>query len=116
MRTGVDKQAARVLLNVSMLSVMAVPRGGDITISTTQENNATQISIICKGPKARLDPTVVKTLAGSAPEDGFDGRNIQPFYTGMIARENGGSVQAEIDASEDSPTVTFSANIPMSFT
>ncbi len=110
---GLDKQAARILLNLSMLSVMAVPRGGDITVSTAQENNATQINIACKGPKARLDPIVVKTLAGGAPEDGFDGRNIQPFYTGMIARENGGSVQAEIDDATEEPTITFSANLPM---
>ncbi len=111
---GLDKQAARVLLNLSMLSVMAVPRGGDISISTAQENNATQINIVCKGPKARLDPSVVKTLAGGAPEDGFDGRNIQPFYTGMIAREGGGSVHAAIDDADDAPKVIFSANLPMS--
>ncbi|PHR92376.1 MAG: hypothetical protein COA69_08335 [Robiginitomaculum sp.] len=105
---GLDKPSSRLLLNLIMLAVMAVPRGGDIVITAKCEDEQTQLKLVCTGPKARLNPSVVLTLAGGAPEEGFDGRNIQPFYSGMIAREAGGNVSAEIEEE----TVTFSAHIP----
>ena len=105
---GLDKSAARILLNLVMLSVMAVPRGGEITVSSDNSNGHTSLKIVCEGLKARLDPSVPATLAGSAPEAGFDGRNIQPFYTGMIARESGGNANAQIEGE----IVTFSAVLP----
>jgi len=49
------------------------------------------------------------TLSGKMPEDGFDGRTIQPFYAGMILRELGG----KIAAGADEERVVFSAKIPL---
>ena len=105
---GLDKPAARILLNLVMLAAMAVPRGGDIVITARSASAATDIKLVCTGMKARLDEKVVRTLAGGAPEDGFDGRSVQPFYTGMIARDAGGQVNAGIEGE----TVTFSATLP----
>ena len=105
---GLDKPGARLLLNLVMLAAMAVPRGGDIVITAERGAKTTQIKLVCTGMKARLDEKVVKTLAGGAPEDGFDGRSVQPFYTGMIARDAGGRVNAGIDGE----TVTFTATLP----
>ena len=107
---GIEKNAARLLLNLTMLAVQAVPRGGDIKITATQANGATTLSLAATGSKSRLDANVEKTLAGKAPEDGFDGRTIQPFYAGMIARELKGSVTAIVDRE----TVIFTAHIPNS--
>lgn len=99
---GVEKVRARVLLNLTMLGVQAVPRGGEVRIVTTDES----IAIISKGPRAKLDETVERALLGRSPDHGFDGRSIQPFYTSMIAREAGGQVTAT--AGEE--IVTFRAD------
>ena len=107
---GLEKNTARLLLNLTMLAVQAVPRGGDVTITTSQASGATTLSLNATGPKSRLDSNVEKTLAGKAPEDGFDGRTIQPFYAGMIARELKGSVTTTVDGE----TVNFSAHCPTS--
>lgn len=105
---GIDKNCARILLNLSMLAVQAVPRGGDIKISIAESAESTTLTLNATGPKARLDPSIEKTLAGKAPEDGFDGRTIQPFYTGMIVRELNGTATSSINEE----TVLFSAKIP----
>lgn len=105
---GLEKNTARLLLNLTMLAVQAVPRGGEVTIRANQASGATTVHLAAKGPKSRLDANVEKTLAGKAPEDGFDGRTIQPFYAGMIARELKGSVTAMVDGE----TVNFTAHIP----
>ncbi|RZV44283.1 MAG: hypothetical protein EX271_02055, partial [Acidimicrobiales bacterium] len=104
---GLDKPAARVLLNLVMLGMQVIPRGGVMDVQATNSDDLSTIKLVCTGPKARLDPNIVKTLAGGAPEDGFDGRSVQPFYTGIIARENNGKVSASIE----DETVTLSAHL-----
>lgn len=109
---GLEKNTARLLLNLTMLAVQAVPRGGDVAISATEASGATTLRLAATGPKSRLDANVEKTLSGKAPDDGFDGRTIQPFYAGMIARELKGSVTALVDGE----TVNFTAHIPVAET
>ena len=99
---GLDKGRARLLLNLVMLGVQAVPRGGEVRVVSED----TALKVIATGPRARLDEGIARALSGRAPEDGFDGRSIQPFYAGMMAREQGGSTQSGIDGE----TVTFRAD------
>ena len=73
-----------------------------------RQDEAFEIRLTCVGPKARLAEAVKLTLSGKMPEDGFDGRTIQPFYTGMILRELGGKMAAGADEER----VVFSAKIP----
>jgi len=65
--------------------------------------------IIWNTDRDGIEKDAVKlTLSGKMPEDGFDGRTIQPFYAGMILRELGG----KIAAGADEERVIFSAKIP----
>ncbi len=105
---GLGTSGARTLLNLVMLAVQTIPLGGTVVVEATQTPKAANISLTCTGPRARLEEIVTLTLAGKAPEKGFDGRNIQPFYTGMIVRETGGSIKAEINGE----TVVFTAVLP----
>lgn len=106
---GLEKSQARLLLNLVMLAVQAIPRGGELRIRLAEVDGATVLSLLSEGPKARLDVSVVDTLAGKAPEDGFDGRSIQPFYTGMMAREQKGQISTDIEDTK----VTFEAVLPI---
>ncbi|MGJ8563354.1 MAG: histidine phosphotransferase family protein [Alphaproteobacteria bacterium] len=99
---GIDKSKARLLLNMVMMAVQSVPRGGTVNI------NVDTLTLKANGFKARIDAAVHQTLSGRAPEDGFDGRSIQPFYAGLIARELKGRITAEIDGED----VTFKAVLP----
>ena len=95
---SLDKPAARVLLNLIWLAVDAVPRGGTVTIeASAPEGGVVRLRIVSAGPRARLDPAYAAALAGEAPESGFDARSIQPFYAGLIARENGGRAEARAE-------------------
>ena len=107
---GLNKPAARVLLNLVMLSVQTIPLGGTVIVNAKIVGENAEISLTCTGNKARLDPAIAKTLAGAAPEDGFSGRTIQPFYTGMITREAGGTLTARVVT--EGENVTFNAEIP----
>lgn len=95
--SGLDKPAARILLNLIWIAVDSVPRGGSVTIEATSSEGGARLKIVSAGPRVRLDPAYVDAMSGKSPQDGFDGRSIQPYYAGLIARENGGRVDAEAD-------------------
>jgi len=105
---GIDKDRARILLNLVMLAVQAAPRGGLVTISRSGNGTGANFTLTSTGPKTRLDAAVERAIAGKAPEDGFDGRSIQPLYASLLTRDIGGTISGSV-AEE---TVTFTANFP----
>lgn len=102
------KSQARIVLNMIMLALQAIPRGGTLKVSTSKTDGETLLDFNAEGPKARLAEAATRTLSGKAPDDGFDGRTIQPFYTGMMIREIGAKVSAGIDGER----VRFAVKIP----
>jgi len=105
---GIDKNRARIVMNLIMLAIQAAPRGGTVTISRTGNGEGASFSLVSTGLNVRLDAAVAKAIAGKAPEDGFDGRSIQPLYASLLARDIGGTVGAS--ATEEA--ITFTANFP----
>jgi len=103
---GIEKNHARIVMNLIMLAVQAAPRGGSVTIRKTGDD--ANYALVSEGPKVRLDASVAKAIAGKVPEDGFDGRSIQPLYASLLAKDVGGAVAA---TAEDE-AITFTANFP----
>jgi len=93
----ISKAAARVLLNLIWLAVDTLPRGGVVTIeATASADGGARLRLTGAGPRLRLDAAYITAFAGEAPEDGFDGRNVQPYFAGLIARESGGRAEASL--------------------
>ena len=105
---GLEKTTARLVLNLVMLAATCIPRGGNVKVGLTEKDDAVHIDVTATGVRARIDPMVKNTLSGKAPEDGFDGRSIQPFYTGMIIRR----LKGRMDMSLVDDTASLSALIP----
>ncbi len=105
---GLEKNHARLLLNLVMISLQSIPRGGTLSIQIDEGPSAQIMSFVATGPKARIYEEFSRALSGKAPEDGFDGRTIQPFYAGLMVRE----MQGRIDSSIDGETVTITAFLP----
>ena len=105
---GLGKPAARVLLNLLLLAVDAIPRGGSVTIEVTNSAGGTRLRFISVGRRARIEESVQRALAGQEPEAGFDGRSIQPYYAGLIARE----AEGRVDCHAEEERAEFSALIP----
>jgi histidine phosphotransferase ChpT len=104
-----SKDHVRVLLNLLMMAVQAVPRGGSVSVVPENTPTGVSLSLTANGPKARLAEDVSRPLAGAMPEGGFDGRSIQPFYTGLIARELKGTIHSRAEGE----TVSFKAELPL---
>jgi len=105
---GIDKNRARIVMNLVMLGIQAAPRGGTVTVTRQGQGEGANFVIVSEGPKARLDAAIANAIAGKVPEDGFDGRSIQPLYANLLARDIGGT----IGASANETIITFTANFP----
>ncbi|WMT89504.1 histidine phosphotransferase ChpT [Pelagibacterium sp. H642] len=80
------KNKAKLLLNMLLIAVAGVPRGGTVTVEVEGEAGRESFTITATGPKT-LIPNAVQGLIAGTPEDGnVDARGIQPFYTGVLAR------------------------------
>ena len=95
---NIDKLAARILLNLIWLAVDALPRGGEVQIEAASSGDGgARLRVVSTGQRLRFDDAYISAFKGEAPETGFDGRSVQPFYAGLLARETGGRADANLD-------------------
>jgi len=94
------KNKVKLLLNLVMIATGTIPRGGNIHVVVSGEGEGCQIEIRTKGPNARIPAHVEELIAGK-PESGIiDAHAIQPYFTGLVARESDMSVQFLLDGDD----------------
>jgi histidine phosphotransferase ChpT len=90
-RELMPKNRVKLLLNMLMIAVGAIPRGGTVTVDPAEGGNGFRIT--ASGLNARLAEATAELLVGS-PARTVDAHTIQPFYTGILARDCGLAVSA----------------------
>lgn len=91
------KNKAKLLLNMLLIAMGGVPRGGTVTVEVEGEAGSERFTITATGPKT-LIPNAVQGLLAGTPEDGsVDARGIQPYYTGVLARLSNMGINIELD-------------------
>jgi histidine phosphotransferase ChpT len=91
-REFVPKNRAKLLLNMLMVAVGTIPRGGVLTVDPAEGG----YRVAATGLNARLSPVTAELLAGS-PAHPVDAHAIQPVYTGILARDCGLTVSAAVE-------------------
>jgi histidine phosphotransferase ChpT len=88
-RVLLPKNRVKLLLNMLIIAIGTIPRGGVLSIDPLGEGEATGFRITASGLNARIPQSIPALLEGS-PENGtVDAHAIQPFYTGLLARACG---------------------------
>jgi histidine phosphotransferase ChpT len=94
------KNRVKLLLNLIVTAINAVPRGGNVAVTVTGDAERCEFHLLSKGLNARIPPHAEALLAG-APEDGtVDAHGIQTFYAGMVARAAGMTVTLGVEGDE----------------
>ncbi|HLW90238.1 MAG TPA: histidine phosphotransferase family protein [Roseiarcus sp.] len=86
------KNKVKLLLNLCLLALSAIPRGGVLTVHVTGEGDGLEAVVEAKGVNARLAKGVEALIAGQPESGAVDGHSIQPFFTGLVARACGMAV------------------------
>jgi histidine phosphotransferase ChpT len=93
-RALVAKNRVKLLLNMLLVAVGSIPRGGTLTAEPMGEG----YQVTARGGlNARLGPTTADLLAGS-PAEPVSAHAIQPVYTGILARDCGLAITARVQA------------------
>jgi histidine phosphotransferase ChpT len=85
------KNQVKLLLNMLIIAAGTVPRGGMLTVDPVEGGAGFRIT--ASGLNARVTAVVAELLGGN-PTQPVDAHGIQPFYTGILARDCGWAVTA----------------------
>jgi histidine phosphotransferase ChpT len=87
------KNKVKLLLNLAALGVMALPRGGAISVTIEGTPPAVNFSVRARGDAARLTDQVRSLLLGGNGV-AIDSHSIQPYYASLVAAASGMTVTA----------------------
>ncbi|RDI59344.1 histidine phosphotransferase ChpT [Microvirga subterranea] len=94
------KNRVKLLLNLIMIAITAIPRGGSISVSVSGDADRCEFIIKSKGLNARIPAHSEALLAGDSESGTVDAHGIQIYYAGLVARASGMTVAFSIDGDE----------------
>lgn len=104
-RRLLPKNQVKLLLNLILVSLQAIPRGGKLVVTVVGDLPYPVQRIEASGPAARIPPRVVELMSGDLG-DHMDAHLIQPYYAGALAREAGLAINV---TKEEDDKVVFEA-------
>lgn len=104
-----EKSIARILLNILMLAIQSIPRGGKVTIKIEEKYDKLKLVTSANGIKSRLDKQTEDAFKGIIPSEEIDGRVIQSFFTGILID----NLNGRIEAFKTDGNVIFNVTIPV---
>ncbi|MBZ9936588.1 histidine phosphotransferase [Mesorhizobium sp. BR1-1-16] len=94
------KNRVKLLLNLVLLAVSAVPRGGHIKVVVDGAPSAPDFSLHCSGPNARVPAAFEKLVPGQLIDVHVDAHAVQPYYAGLLARACNMDVVAALEGTD----------------
>jgi histidine phosphotransferase ChpT len=88
-RLLLPKNRVKLLLNMLLLAAQAIPRGGQLTVDPVGEGESMGFRVSAAGLNARVPSAIPPLLAGAPAGHAVDAHAIQPFYTGLLAKNCG---------------------------
>ena len=104
-----DKLAAKILLNLSLIAGDALVRGGQLDIGAETRPGVTEIVVRAEGPKVVLDPDLRAALAGTLPIDGLASRTAAAWMIRQLVMDAKGDIAL---SPPGEPVLLFGASIP----
>ncbi len=83
------------MMNMVMLAVDCLPRGGTIAVKIRNQTDGLGVSVTAAGKRCKLREDTADALAGTEPQDGWSARTVQPLFTRVIAEGLGGTLKAD---------------------
>lgn len=104
-RVLLPKNQVKLLLNMLVIALQTIPRGGVLTVDQTGEGASTGFRIRANGLNARV-PQNIADLLSETHAGAVDAHAVQPYYTRLLAQSCG--LRTAIAAEGDGVTVTAS--------
>jgi histidine phosphotransferase ChpT len=104
-RQHAPKNKVKLVLNLCLIALAVIPRGGIITVHLTGEGEGLEVQVEARGANPRLAHGIAALIAGTPEGGAVDAHSIQAYYTGLVGRSCG----LEVTVASDAESVTLSA-------
>ena len=95
-RENRPKQQVKLVLNMMLMAMAAIPRGGLGTV--TLEGHTFQVR--AAGDRAKVPDAMAQVLDGTMELTGLDARLVQPYYAKQLARSAGLKLAMAMDGAD----------------
>ena len=102
----VSRSIVKILANLVLIAADCIPRGGSLTVKIVDQDDRQTLEIAADGDRAKLNEDVGRALGDELEGEELNPRSIQPFLTGLLAREEGLRIQDRCEEGK----VTFLVN------
>jgi histidine phosphotransferase ChpT len=105
-RALLPKNQVKLLLNLVLVALAAIPRGGKITVTLDDVHTQPKFTLASSGPMLRVPPKFLELHSGRKPEEPIDAHSVQPYYTLLLAHEAAMTISIHASAEEVVLTAT----------
>jgi len=102
------KDHVKLLMNMVLIGITTIPRGGVVKVMTTEDRNNPHYEVRCSGRGAKFPDKAGALIRGEVEVEEIDARDVQLYYTGLIARLVGLELSTQILDEE----AVFTAHVP----
>ena len=95
-RENRPKQQVKLVLNMLLIAMASIPRGGVVTVSADGQGFAVRAS----GDRAKIPEAITEVLAGTADLSTLDARLVQPYYATLLAQSAGMTLTLAMDEND----------------
>ena len=95
-RENRPKQQVKLVLNMILMAMAGVPRGGVITI----EAEGASFTARAQGDRAKVPEAVAQVIDGTADLELLDARLVQPYYAKLLAQSAGLKLSMAMDGED----------------
>jgi histidine phosphotransferase ChpT len=95
-RENRPKQQVKLILNMLLLAMAGIPRGGVVTVAA----NGDHLSVRAAGERAKISEPLAEVLAGTADLNLLDARLVQPYYSKQLATSAGLELSMAMDGDD----------------
>ena len=104
-RENRPKAEVNLVLNMMMLAMAGIPRGGVVTVSV----DGRSFAVKAQGERAKVPQAMNDVLTGAAAIETLDARMVQPYYSKLLAQSAGLSLGMAMEG-EDIVAVSAQPN------
>lgn len=87
------KMAVKVLLNLALIAIDSLVRGGNITVAIENTGTHCEIALRATGPKIVADDVILRALKGRMDDGELSARTVAAYMVEELVRYSGGEVQ-----------------------
>jgi histidine phosphotransferase ChpT len=92
-RENRPKQQVKLLLNMMLMAIAAIPRGGTVTVQV----DGNVFKARAEGERAKVPEAIAQVVEGTADLALLDARLVQPYYARQLAASAGLTLSMAID-------------------